>query len=71
MIDAPVRAWLLATDDGFGPIHLVLDGGDPEDEDSPSKPMVHLARDVVDETEILDTLGLVIEARSELSHRTV
>ncbi len=71
MIDAPVRAWLLSTDDGFGPIHLVLDGNDPSDEGSPSTPMVHIARDVVDETEILDTLTLVVDARSELSHRAV
>ncbi len=71
IIDAPLRAWLLATDDGYGPIHLVLDGGDADDDEAPPTPMVHLARDVVDETEILDTLGLVIEARSELSHRAV
>ena len=70
IIDAPVRAWLVSTDDGFGPIHVVLDGGDPADEDTPPVPMVHVARDVVDETEVLDTLDLVVTARTELSHRT-
>jgi hypothetical protein len=64
-MDAPVCRWLLVTDDGFGPMHLVFDG---PDDDEPHPPTIYLAREVIDDHELIGTLELVAEAREEFDH---
>lgn len=65
LLDAPVCRWLIATDDGFGPIHVVLDGPDAEE---PHVPTIYVAREVVDDQELVDTLDLAVAALHEFDH---
>lgn len=76
LLDAAACRWLVATDDGFGPVEIILDGPDDQPGDRPvtgqpggNEPAIYVAREVIDADEMLATLDLAAEALTQFDRR--
>ncbi len=66
LLDEEVGSWLIATDNRVGPIYVVLDGPDPEEDHTPT---LFVACPEPDDFGTVDVADLALEALTMLTQR--